>query len=159
MATIKQVSDYIILQLGSDGGSDLTSLKLQKLLYYTQAWHLAFYKKPLFEGKFQAWVHGPVNREIYDLYKATKYTYSEISLSDVQDKEVESKLSQDEILHIKTILDVYAKFSPTQLEFMTHNEDPWIKARQGVPTYQKSENIINEEIMAFYYKSRIKNNN
>lgn len=155
MPTINQISDYIILQMNADGDSDLTTLKLQKLLYYTQAWHLAFFDKPLFDGKFQAWVHGPVNRDVYDIYKHRKFTYSPIVMDDVVDKEVESKLMPDDMLHVKNILDSYAKFSPSQLEFMTHQEDPWIQTRSGYLPYQRCENVIDEELMKSYYRKRL----
>ncbi len=156
MASIKNVSDFIIQTLNSDGNeSDLSALKLQKLLYYTQAWHLAFYDKPLFEGKFEAWIHGPVNREIYDLYKGTKYAYSTIGLSDVFDQESVNKLSKEEILHIQSVLDSYAKFTPSQLEYMSHSEAPWIEARGGISSFKRCENVINEDLMRDFYKSRL----
>lgn len=156
MATIGQISDYIILRLNTDGNSDLTSLKLQKLLYYVQAWHLAFFGIPMFEGEFQAWVHGPVNREIYNLYKATKYTYSPITLEDMTDKEVASKLTENELLHVNNILDAYAGYTPTQLEFMTHNEAPWQESRKGLTQYARGEKVINEGHMAEFYAARLK---
>ena len=80
---INDVCDYIILQL-SEAGEYLNNLKLHKLLYYVQAWHLAFYGERLFDGGFQAWIHGPVNREIYDRFKETKSLYSEVDENDIK---------------------------------------------------------------------------
>jgi len=155
MAKITDVSDYIIFRLNSDGESDLNTLKLQKLLYYVQAWHLAFYRTPMFEGTFQAWVHGPVNRTIYDLYKDQKFMFSAITKNDIISSDFEKNLTKKEKLHINSVLDVYAKYTPTQLEYLTHREDPWIEARNGVPQYQRSENVINEMTMKKYYKARL----
>jgi hypothetical protein len=53
-----------------------------------QAWHLAFYQKPLFDGKFQAWIHGPVNREIYDRFKENKLLYSTVDCDDLLDRNI-----------------------------------------------------------------------
>jgi len=155
MASITDVSDYIIHRLNADGESDLNALKLQKLLYYVQAWHLAFYGKPLFEEKFQAWVHGPVNRTIYDRYKDQKYMFSAITASDIVNPGFEKELSEAERLHIGSVLDVYARYSPTQLEYLTHREDPWLDARKGAGQYQRSENTLDEKLMEAYYKARL----
>ena len=65
MATINDTADYIISKL-NDGRTSLNVLKLQKLMYYCQAWSLALREMRLFSGVFQAWVHGPVNRALYD---------------------------------------------------------------------------------------------
>jgi uncharacterized phage-associated protein len=154
MASIKDVSDYVILRLTSEGNHDLNTLKHQKLLYYIQAWHLAFFDKPMFSNKFQAWVHGPVNRSVYDQFKDEKGLYSLLSPNDVSQSE-ESKLTASDIAHIENILETYATFSPYQLETMTHEEDPWILARQGYNEYQRCEEIIDETIMKEYYRKRL----
>ena len=155
MATIFEVSDYIIFRLKSEGDVDLNTLKHQKLLYYVQAWFLAFNGKKMFNGDFQAWLHGPVNRDIYDYYKDKKYLYSEISIKDITNISNIEKLSTDDKLHIDTILESYAVFSSTQLEHMTHNEKPWIEARNGYEPYQRCEEIINPETMIAYYANRL----
>jgi len=157
MATIKQISDYVIFRIKAEGEGDLSALKHQKLLYYIQAWHLAFYGKKAFESDFQAWIHGPVNREIYETYKDRKYLYSEMSIDDVQDLEGLSKIDDETKEHVDTILDSYAKFTATQLEIMTHQEDPWIEARKGYAPNQRCENIISDELMKNYYASRLNN--
>lgn len=156
MASVKQISDYVIFRLKSEGQTDLSVLKLQKLLYYIQAWHLAFFQRRAFEGEFQAWIHGPVNREIYDLYKDKKYLYSEINLDDISDPEVTEKLDEELKIHIDTILEAYAKFSGIQLEIMTHDEFPWVEAREGYKPNQRCEVSIKDTSMIDYYGARIK---
>jgi uncharacterized phage-associated protein len=155
MATIFQISDYIIFRSKTEGNSDLSALKHQKLLYYTQAWYLAFNGVPIFEEDFQAWIHGPVNREIYEMYKENKYLYSEMNLDDIKDPNVTESLTDDIKMHIDTILESYAKFSATQLEIMTHQEDPWIEARKGFAPNQRCENVIKNETMQKYYAARL----
>ncbi|TOQ55495.1 hypothetical protein CGG93_24970, partial [Vibrio parahaemolyticus] len=84
MIKINDLADYIITKL-SEGGESLNNLKLQKLTYYCDAWHLAFYDEKLVDTNFQAWIHGPVCRELYDRFSSSKSLYSEISLNDCAD--------------------------------------------------------------------------
>jgi uncharacterized phage-associated protein len=158
MYTANQIADYVIFRLISDEDqAELANLKLQKLLYYIQAWHLAFFDKVLFEGKFQAWIHGPVNREVYDRFKESKYLYSSIEIKDIQNVDLILDVTTDDRIHINTVLDSYAKFSATELEIMTHREDPWIQARKGYSDTQRCEKEIDEIIMKNYYKKRLAN--
>ena len=156
MVTIQQISDYVIFKSKFEGNSDLSNLKLQKLLYYIQAWHLAFNEgQPLFKENFEAWIHGPVNREIYNLYKDTKYLYSEMGLEDMQEPNIDAILSNDIKNHVNNILDSYAKFTATELEIMTHQETPWLEARSGVPTNERCNNEIKNDTMHRYYAARL----
>lgn len=155
MAKINEISDYVIFRCKAEGDTDLSALKHQKLLYYIQAWHLAFHQRPAFEADFQAWIHGPVNRDIYEIYKDTKYLYSEMNLEDITDISFAEKLDAEMKVHIDTILDSYAGFSATQLEIMTHQEEPWIEARKGYAPTQRCENIISNDVMQRYYAARL----
>lgn len=155
MYTPNQVADYIIFRLTSDEPSQLSNLKLQKLLYYTQAWYLAFTGNTLFKGDFQAWVHGPVNREVYNRFKSTKYLYSSIVAQDIEDKHISSTIDEQTALHINSVLESYAGYSDTQLEGMTHAEDPWIAARKGYRDIQRCEVVIDEKLMETYYRKRL----
>lgn len=155
---INQASDYIILKL-TEAGEELNQLKLHKLLYYAQAWYLAFYGKKLFEEDFQAWVHGPVNRTLYDRFASTKSLYSEIERNEIAPEFELNSLSEQDKNHLDTILEAYAKFSGVQLEEMTHQETPWIEARKGYRSSQRCEELINCEVMKEYYAARLKVNN
>ena len=48
---------------------ECTTMKLQKLLYYCQAWYLVWNDKPLFSENIEAWANGPVIRELYNFHK------------------------------------------------------------------------------------------
>lgn len=149
---IDDACDYIIVKV-KEAGEGLSLLKLHKLLYYCQAWHLAFSNGvPLFQGRFQAWVHGPVNRHIYDRFKETKSLYSEVKQYDVRNDFDLGKLPSSVRTHIDNVLEVYAKFSGTQLEEMTHREDPWQKAREGYRPSQRCEVEIDEDLMRRFYR-------
>lgn len=148
------VCDYIIVRVRSASGS-LNALKLQKLMYYVQAWYLAFNGRPLFVGRFQAWVHGPVNRELYDRFASTKSLYSEIGFEDVQPGFDLSLLDEDIRGHIDNVLEVYAKYTGTQLEDITHREQPWIAARGQCRPADRCETEIDESLMAKFYAARL----
>ncbi|WDF57570.1 DUF4065 domain-containing protein [Flavobacterium sp. KACC 22758] len=155
MITIHQACDYIIFRLKSEESGSLNHLKLQKLLYYVQSWHLAFYGTRFFDGKFQAWIHGPVNRAIYDRFKDTKYMYSTIDLDDLSDTEITTTLPIEVKEHIDVVLETYAGFSDTDLESKTHQEEPWINARKGFKPSERCEVELDEEIMKSYFKARL----
>jgi uncharacterized phage-associated protein len=155
MIALYDASDYIVVQL-ADGRVPLNVLKLHKLLYYCQAWSLAFGRGRLFDGPFQAWVHGPVSRQIYDRYQA-KSMYSAVSTDDIRPGFEPLTLVADDRALIDAVLESYASLTGGQLEEMTHREDPWIKARDGVPAAARSENIISEEVMSQFYAARLSN--
>ena len=154
MATINDTCDYITIRL-AEAQECSNLLKVQKLLYYCQAWSLAFFGNPLFDGKFQAWIHGPVNREIYDRFNQTKSLYSQITDADIQPDFLVSNLSKSEVDHINNVLDVYAAYTGSQLESMTHNEEPWLEARKGFRPSQRCFREIDENLMQKHYSDRL----
>jgi uncharacterized phage-associated protein len=150
---INDVADFIICHL-CESGVAINVLKLQKLLFYTQAWHMAFNEgKPLFEGEFQAWINGPVNREIYNRFIRSKGMYSELNQGDAISSSWES-LIEKEKLHIREVLGVYGPLTDSQLVALTHREKPWIEARGGISEGERCENVINEQTMTNFYKAQ-----
>jgi uncharacterized phage-associated protein len=157
MYSINAISDYIINACKVEGKLNLSVLKHQKLLYYVQAWYLAFTGKKAFDGEFEAWVHGPVNREIYNVYKDSHYIYDELRLQDIKDTSFHEKLDIDIVNHINSVLEVYASLSGSEIEELTHREKPWQEARGELSPYQRCENPISEETMMNYYRQRLGN--
>ncbi len=155
MADIHDVTDYVIVRLVT-GRMPLNQLKLQKLLYYIQAWHLAHTSRPIVPARFQAWVHGPVNREVFDRFRAHKMLYSPMTAEDVRAGFCsDQSLSAVERGFIDGVLDVYAPLAGDQLEAMTHQEEPWVAARGSLSPDQRCETEIDESLMARYYKARV----
>ncbi len=151
-AHLQDVVDYIIGQFADEDGS-LSILKLQKLLYYVQAWHLASGQGPLFAGRFQAWVHGPVNRQVYDRFKDTHSLFATVGQRDIRPDFNPQALPQSARDHIDHVLEAYGPFSGVQLENMTHDEAPWLEARGGLKPFERCENELSESTMqAFYAK-------
>lgn len=142
MADIFSVASYIL-----DKKGPMTTMKLQKLCYYSQAWNLVWNKKPLFDEDFQAWTNGPVCRELYDRHKG-KYM---IQPGDIP--AVERELTVKEKKTIDSILNYYGDKDPEWLSTLTHMEKPWNEARVGFADGQNCENIITKESMIRYYGS------
>jgi uncharacterized phage-associated protein len=131
-------------------GDILTNLKLQKLLYYAQAWHLAIHNKPLFSEDFQAWVHGPALPSQYQRFKKFEWRpilEEGITLPKIKNKEITS--------HLIEIVNIFGIETASSLELMTHNEKPWQEARNGIPNDQPSTSIISKESMRLFYRSQI----
>lgn len=150
MYSIDDITDYVISSVKSeDKTASLIHLKLQKLLYYIQAWSYGINKSPFFEGDFEAWIHGPVNRHIYNRFSLTKTLYSEINLEDRIKDNIAIKEKDKEFLDF--ILENYVKFSGAELEKMTHSEQPWIKARGSLGMFERCDTIISPDDMKDYY--------
>ncbi len=154
MTTVHDVVDYITLKL-DEAKSGLNTLKLQKLAYYTQAWRLALKNERLFHGGFQAWIHGPVNRELYDRFSKTHMMYDLVKASDIRPEFDLEKMPKEVREHIDEVLEAYARFSGPQLESMTHDEEPWIQARGGRKASERCETEIDEALMASFYKKML----
>ena len=133
---VRDVALFFIA-LAQDAGELLTHMKLQKLIYYAQAWHLGNFGEPLFEGRFEAWTHGPVCPEIYHEYK--QYQNKEISYpnQDVCDSatgclsDIAAKLPEEICGFLNSIADDYMNFTAYQLRAMSHKENPWMEASKG----------------------------
>jgi len=68
-----EVAKYIIV-LSQHDCDPIGNLKLQKLMYYAQGWHMAENNgKELFEDDFEAWVYGPAIPRLYGVYKKWGY--------------------------------------------------------------------------------------
>ena len=140
----KDIAKWFLCAVDRDSGDSITHLKLQKLLYYAQAWSLVLLGKPMFYEKIQAWTHGPVVPEVYDEY--SKYHYSEIPQPDEcpnLSKETEDVLEQ--------VMQIYGIYEAKYLERLTHQEKPWKEARGALPLEARCENTISLETMKNFY--------
>lgn len=127
----------------------ISNLKLQKLLYYAQAWHLALYDRPLFSDDIEAWVHGPVVRAVFREYKPFGWKPIQI------DRAIVQTFDEAEMDHLKEVARVYGKFDSIDLERMTHHEAPWRDARGNLAPDEPSNRVIKHEAMKKYYGARL----
>jgi uncharacterized phage-associated protein len=129
---------------------EITPLALQKLLYFAQGLSFGINGKELFEDDCEAWVHGPVYPEVYYQYK--QYGYNPIedqnaaifNFSDITLSTKETKL-------INSVIETFGMYSGKILENITHKENPWIIAREGVESIEYSKNIISKETIKKYF--------
>jgi uncharacterized phage-associated protein len=143
--TATQIADFFI-NFSQNHGDCTTNLKLQKLVYYAQAWNIALYDEALFEEDFEAWVHGPVCPSLYSRFK--KYRWNAIS-EEVKKPELSDKVQE----HLLDIIDAYGVHSGYELEQMTHKEKPWVEARGNTPLDEISTAIITKNSMKEYYSA------
>lgn len=105
----------------------ISDLKLQKLLYYAQGIFLSMTGNKLFSNKIYAWDHGPVVKEVYDIYKKYGSSYITDINNEKNDKIVNSIENQVEISKVLNIVyDNFAIYTAWQLRNMTHQVgSPW----------------------------------
>lgn len=127
----------------ANGGEALTNLKLQKLLYYQQGFHLAFFGTPLFDEDVEAWMYGPVVPSVYDEY--SKYGSASLPVTDAT-----IKLSDDEESLFNEVYDAYRDFSAIGLMNRTHREKPWL----SVSPHDRGT-VISQESMKEYFQTQI----
>lgn len=152
--TSKNIVEYI-LAFADGAGEAITNLKLQKLIYYTQAWYLANFKKPLFDEEFEAWVHGPVIPELYfELRKSGAQGFSPITIKKKL-KDVEKEFNAETLKYLSEVVSVYMSYGAYQLEVMTHKEEPWIEARKGLEADEKCDEVISKDKMREFYGKKI----
>ena len=149
-ATAAQVADAIILFCNKHGDL-ITNLRLQKLLFYTQAWYLALpeFDRPLFDDRIEAWIHGPAQPATYGRFK--EFGYGPIKLEHTCSPVLSLSIAK----HLENVMAAYGHFTAFQLEQMTHAEQPWLEARAGLAPDQPSSNIISHETMKRYYRARL----
>ncbi len=121
--TASDIAKYLLSMSEPGTPFAITPLKLQKLLYYVQGWHMALENVNLFSDDFEAWDHGPVIRSIYEDYNHYGYrTIEKVNL-----KEIENQILNDnQIRLINAVWNVYGEFDGKYLEQLTHQEEPWI---------------------------------
>lgn len=152
IVNINLATDYICAK-GLEADSGFSVLQVHKLLYYVQAWHMALYGKRIFREEFQAWVHGPVCREVYDRFKS-RSMYSVLGADVIQNTDFAS-LDSGARNHIDNVLERYGALTGTQLEDLTHEEEPWIRARGGRAPLARCEEVIEVAVMQSYYSRKL----
>jgi len=125
----------------------LPAMKLQKLVYYCQAWSLIWDEQALFEEAIEAWANGPVVRELYEAHRGQfRVTYSDIQGNPNQ-------LSENQCETIQAILRDYGNKSSQWLSDLTHSELPWQEARKGLSPGVRGNKVISLASMAEYYEA------
>ena len=143
MTTVHDVAKYFLAcsaQAGDGDHDPITHLKLQKLVYYAQGYHLAIWGKPLFDDRFQAWAHGPVCPALWREYK--DYGGDPIPPDPHFDPaSIPSRIAA----FLDEVYDVFGQYTAWRLRQMTHNEPTWQMAGPN--------GIITDESMRNYFSA------
>lgn len=145
MLTCYDVANYFIWLANTLSGS-ITNMKLQKLVYYAQGYHLALYDEPLFAEQIRAWDHGPVAPPLYHEYSA----YGSKAIPSPEEFD-ETAYSEREIILLDGVYAQFGHFSAWQLREMTHRENPW---KEIYP-----QEVITQDAMKAYFKKRLDSDN
>lgn len=133
----------------------MTHKKLQKLVYYAYAWYIALNNESenniqnvlCDDTTFEAWVHGPVCRKLYDKYS------NNYGMVDKYEGELASSIVGELEKFLNKIYKTFGKFTGDDLEDMTHHEMPWQNARDTLLPSQPSNKVILESDMFVYYNN------
>lgn len=127
------------------GGDLMSNMKLQKMLYYEQGYHLAAFGTPLFEEDIEAWMYGPVVPGVYEHFK--KYGAGGI----LSETDAPIELSEEEEYIFNDVFEAYIDFSAYGLMKKTHGETPWRKTATG------SGNVISHEKLVEFFSKKLGN--
>ena len=140
--TIFDIAKYILKKYG-----EMSTLKLQKLCYYIQAWYMVWFDRPIFKEDFEAWTNGPVCSELFRVHKGmynineSKLLYGNPDILNIYERNF-----------IDFVLDKYASMSSDDLTELSHNEAPWKAARQNLESNSPSHNVISKVDIKEYYR-------
>jgi len=140
----RDIAAWFVQRINREAGDSITHLKLQKLLYYAQAWSLVMLDRPLFQEDFEAWTHGPVLKSVYQEYRRWGYDA-------IPGPESEPVLDVDTVQVLEDVHRIYGERSASALENLTHAEDPWNVARGPIPPDVPSSARIPKASMKDYY--------
>jgi uncharacterized phage-associated protein len=143
----KTVARWFVNHADRASGEAITQLKLQKLVYYADAWFLANFDKPLIKEDFEAWAHGPVVPTLYAKYRS--YGWNALP------PETGVKVSEDLDGYLEAVFEEYGQYSAKKLEKMTHEETPWLEARGDLSPEAASSAKLSKVCMRNFYGSKI----
>ena len=141
------IAGWFVNAADRDSGEAPTHLKIQKLVYYTQAWYLANFDTPLFDEDMQAWTHGPVAPSVYEKYRGAGF--------DVLPQERKAGVPESTIDFLQTIHEEYGQYTAKRLEKMTHEEDPWKITRGELALEARCTRPIDKLLIRNYYAKRL----
>ena len=147
IASAIDVANWFINQFDKESGDVITHLKVQKLLYFSEAWCQLLLDRELFSENMEAWAHGPVVREIFEAFKDSDWEPLNVGGELVDfDEDVTDVLEQ--------VLETYGGMSAKTLEYMTCQAQPWKEVRGSVAPEARCTDIIRKESIKEYFKNK-----
>ncbi len=139
MANVHDVAAYLLKRCGP-----MTAMKLEKLVYYSQAWSLVWDENPLFPERIEAWANGPVVPALYERHRGA-FKVENWPSGDVRN------LTESEQETIDAVCRAYGDKSSQWLSDLTHMEAPWRDTRNGLPLGERGNAEITHAALAEYY--------
>ena len=147
-ADITDVADWFLLK------GNMSNKKIQKLCYYAEAWSLTLLDQDIANhSEFEAWVHGPVNRTLYQTFKG--YGWHELKITNCEEvmARMENLFTPEQVEVLEAVWSTYGEYGADQLEALTHTERPWLEQRVGLGKFESCHSVISSTTMKEYYKS------
>lgn len=141
------VAKWFINHADRDAGEAMTHLKVQKLVYYAEAWFLANFDRSLTNEDFEAWAHGPVSPKVYSKYRDNGW--------EALPPERAQTLPENVGDYLTAVYNEYGQFSAKRLEALTHSEEPWKVTRGNLPPEARCNESIDRLLMRNYYAEKI----
>lgn len=145
MNDVMDVVEYFLFKVMDNDGESITNLKLQKLIYYAQGFHLALYEAPLFNEPIEAWRHGPVCPKVYHEFKE----YGSAPIEYHNSPNFDTLFTPEQIELLDEIYEVFGQYSAWKLREMTHEEPTWIHNESNASEITKLQ-------MMEYFATRVR---
>jgi uncharacterized phage-associated protein len=143
------VAKYILEKENTIKNGPLIIYRVQKLLYYCQAWSLVWNGEKLFKERIEAWLTGPAIPELYEL-AGRDYELGSRHKIFAKACEIKDEKQRDTI---DRVMDSYGAMTTDAINDLTRSEEPWKKAREGLPPKERSNNEVKLCDMLEYYSS------
>lgn len=163
----KAIANEFLKLAAKSNSADVSPMKLQKLVYFADAWNLAFHNDPLIKDEIQAWQYGPVIEDVYHEFKDfgnSRITRMATDIDFSAGKFISSEPevpSTDHETHnlLKEIWRVYGKFSPIQLSNLTHaSGTPWSMVANAYGSQLPRGVTIPNELIKQHFKAILEGN-
>ncbi|MCU6480525.1 Panacea domain-containing protein [Arthrobacter sp. A2-55] len=120
------------------------TVKVQRLLYYANAWSLVSAGNPLFEDEIRAWPQGPVVATLHPLMPGP-LLFEELFVNNA------CALSPDERGCITWTVNTYGGLSGYRLSNLARRESPWLDAwSSAAPNDGRGAVITHRAMLGFY---------
>lgn len=141
------IANWFINQFDKESGDVVTHLKIQKLLYYSEAWSQLLLSRDVFQEDMEAWAHGPVVRAVYNEFSGNGWDPLAPSKELID-------FDEDTLDILSQVLETYGESSAKTLEHMTHKDRPWIDARNGLAPEARCNTVMPKEDIKIYFNEK-----
>lgn len=145
--TAQIVADWLV-GFCQEHGDVITNMRLQRLLYFAQAWHLALEGSTLFPELMQAWPSGPVQPDVF-----ARFSYNEHR--PIESHRSAPRLPKAIVQHLNDVMRAYGTLNAFELELQAQRDLPWNEARIGLSDENPARPAISNQSMRKFYRKRL----